>query len=190
MTMRDIEKKLEQKIEHAEELLEREAKQVGEAIEREAVQIEQAIEHGVERVEEVLEHELERPTVPKAAVLYGDIVYWGTILGSFVTVLGSILAFVTELNYLEPELVLSAIWEGRGVDEVWEQAGGKRPDGHWYVEHLTRGDGLTMTGIALGVFVVVPGMLASTWHLLRERQRLFAGFGLTAAGITVAAMFA
>ncbi len=168
MTMRDIEKKLEQKIEHAGELL----------------------EHEIEHVEETLEHALERPTVAKAAVLYGDIVYWGTILGSFVTVLGSILAFVTELNYLEPELVLSAIWEGRSVDEVWEEAGGERPEGHWYVEHLTRGDGLTMTGIALGVFVVVPGMLASTWHLLRERQRLFAGFGLTAAGITVAAMFA
>ena len=168
MKARDIEEKLEEKLEHGIEKLEEE----------------------IGHVEEFLEHELERPSVPKAAVLYGDIVYWGTILGSFVAILGSILAFVTELNYMEPELVLSALWEGRSVDEIWEETVGERPDGHWYMEHLGRGDGLTMAGIALGVFVVVPGMIASTWYLLRERQRLFAGFGLLASGITVAAMFA
>lgn len=162
-----------------------------------ARETEEKLEHGIEKLEEgighveqLLEHELERPSVPKAAVLYGDIVYWGTILGSFVVILGSILAFVTELNYMEPELVLSALWEGRSVDQIWEETVGERPDGHWYMKHLGRGDGLTMAGIALGVFVVVPGMIASTWHLLRERQRLFAGFGLLASGITVAAMFA
>ncbi len=168
MTMREIERRLKEKAEHVEE----------------------ALEHEIGHVEEMLEHELERPTVPRAAVAYGDVVYWGTILGSFITILGSVLAFVTELNFMEPELVLSAIWEGRSVDEIWQDTVGERPDGHWYLEHLHRGDGLTMAGIALGVFVVVPGMLVSAWLLLRQRQRLFAGFGLLASGITVAAMFA
>jgi len=161
-------------------------KRLEERLERGIGKLEEEIAH----VEQVLEHELERPTVPRAAVLYGDVVYWGTILGSVVAILGSVLAFVSDLNYMRPEAVLSALWQGHSVDAIWSETVGSRPDGHWYLAHLGHGDGLTMAGIALGVFVVVPGMLVSAWLLLRQRQRLFAGFGLLASGITVAAMFA
>ena len=131
--------------------------------------------------------------VARSGVIYGDIIYWGTIAGAFLTIIGSVITFVTTNNYIDPNYLLSSIWEGNGVEAIWAGAEGvgTPPDGHWYMGQLTTGDGLTMFGLALGVFSVIPGLLGASWVLLtREKMPLYAGLALVAALITMVAMLA
>ena len=131
--------------------------------------------------------------VPKSGIVYGDIIYWGTIFGTFLTILGSVITFTTHNHYIDPLYLLTAVWEGKGVAEIWGAAEGigRAPDGHWYLGQITTGNGLTMAGMAMGVFSVIPGLLAAGYVLLtREKMPLYAGLAVLAACITIAAMFA
>jgi hypothetical protein len=131
--------------------------------------------------------------IPRSGVVYGDIIYWTTIAGAFLAIAGSIVTFVTTDNYIDPNYLLSSIWEGKGVEAIWGGAEGVGvpPDGHWYLDQITTGNGLTMFGLVLGVFSVIPGLLGASWILLtREGLPLYAGLALVAALITLFAMIA
>lgn len=132
----------------------------------------------------------DHPAVSVAAVVYGDTVYWGTIMAAALTLVGEVLNFVTSSNHIAPSYLLSSIWQGKDVDNIWGKAVGAAPDGHWYLDYLATGDGLTTAGIALGVFVVIPAILASASVLYRQRQILFGTLAVVAALITVGAMYA
>jgi len=132
----------------------------------------------------------DKPIIPKAGVIYGDIIYWGTIAGTFVVLLGSFITFTTTNNYMDPAILLSAIWEGKSVDEIWTAAAGGPPDGHWYLSVPTTGNGLTAIGIAMGVFSVTPAIAASAYVLWKDGYKFFAGIAVTAAIITMLAMLA
>lgn len=126
----------------------------------------------------------DKPDVPKAGVVYGDIIYWITIVATVLVILGSILTFVTTNNYIDPNYMLSAIWEGKNVEEIWKGATGAQPDGHWYLPHLTTGNGLTAGGIALGVFSVIPGIIGAAYLLFKDGERLFGTLAVLSAIIT------
>ena len=130
----------------------------------------------------------DKPVVPVSGVVYGDIVYWITIAATIVVILGSIISFVTTNNYIDPNYMLSAIWEGKNVEEIWVGAVGAQPDGHWYLPHLTTGNGLTAFGIALGVFSVIPGIIGAAYYLFKERQILFGSLAVISAIITSVAV--
>jgi len=128
------------------------------------------------------------PVAPIAGVVYGDIIYWGTIAGTFIVIAGSIMTFVTKNNYIDPNYLLSSIWEGRTVEEIWTGAVGAQPDGHWYLSQLGTGNGLTAGGIALSIFSVIPGILGAAFVLFREKQVLFGSLAIVGAIIILAAM--
>lgn len=130
----------------------------------------------------------ERPAIPRAGVVYGDTIYWITIIGTIITIIGSVVTFVTTNNYIDPAYLLSSIWEGQKVEDIWTGAVGAPPNGHWYLDHLTTGNGLTAFGIALGVFSVIPSILAAGWVLFKQGEKLFASLAAIAAIITIIAM--
>lgn len=132
----------------------------------------------------------DKPIVPKAGIIYGDIIYWGTIAGTLVVLLGSFITFTTTNNYMDPSILLSAIWEGKSVEEIWQAAAGGSPNGHWYLNVPTTGNGLTALGIAMGVFSVTPAIAASAYVLWKDGYKFFAGIAMVAAVITVLAMLA
>lgn len=134
--------------------------------------------------------EEERPAVPVAGIIYGDIVYWGTILATVIVLIGSVVTFVTDFNYIAPSYLLSSIWEGKPVDEIWQGATGAMPEGHWYLSELNTGNGVTTAGLAFGVFTVIPAILAAAVALYRDGQALFGSLAVVAALITIAAMTA
>ncbi|MFC1886276.1 hypothetical protein ACFLZM_04400 [Thermodesulfobacteriota bacterium] len=111
------------------------------------------------------------PTV--SAIIYGDTIYWGTIIGSIVTIIGSIIAFLWQNNIMEPGYVFTAIWDGKTNAEIWKGGMGSLPKGHWYLKSLGSGDALAMFGLALGVFSVIPGMFGSAFFLMKEKKPLF-----------------
>ena len=48
-----------------------------------------------------------KPKAPLAALIYGEIVYWGVLLGSVIVVIGSVLAFFGD-SYIPSSYWLSA----------------------------------------------------------------------------------
>jgi hypothetical protein len=130
----------------------------------------------------------DNPEIPVSGVAYGDTIYWGTILSAVITLIGQVVTFLTPGSAISPSILLSRIWEGRGVDGIWQGVGIARPaNEHWYFSQITSGEGLTMFGIAVGVFVVIPALLASAYVLVtREGRPLFASLAVIAALITIA----
>lgn len=126
-----------------------------------------------------------RPEPSPAGVAYGDLIYWITILGTVLTLIGTLISFITTNNYIQPSYLLSVIWQGQSVEQIWQGGAGSVPNGHWYLDHLSHGDGLTMAGIALGVFSVLPAILVASWVMLREKQQIFAVLAVLAAFITL-----
>lgn len=130
----------------------------------------------------------DKPVAPRAGVVYGDMIYWITVVATVVVIIGSIVTIVTTNNYIDPNYLLSAIWQGKNVEDIWVGAVGAQPDGHWYLSHLFTGNGLTTAGIALGVFSVIPGIIAAAYVLFKEKERLYGSLAVLAAIITLAAV--
>jgi len=128
----------------------------------------------------------EKPAIPLAGVIYGDLIYWLTILATVVVICGSVLTFITTSNYIDPNYLLSAIWEGKSVEQIWTGAisAGQVPNGHWYLNHLTTGNGITTGGIALGVFSVLPGIVGAAYVLFKQGERLFGFLAVLSAIVT------
>jgi hypothetical protein len=115
---------------------------------------------------------------PLAGLVYGQIIYWGVMLGSLVVIAGSILAFITRDNYVSVSYWLSAVWDAKTPSQIWEGATGSLPMSHWYFRHLMTGDGLTAAGISLAVFSVVPALFLSAFILFKEGEQLYGFLGL------------
>ena len=99
-----------------------------------------------------------RPEVSYAGIVYGEIIYWGTVAGSIIAIIGATIATLFTKNVIEPAYLFSQIWEGNSPATIWEGAVGATPKGHWYLANLFTGDGLAMFGLAFGVFAVTPGL--------------------------------
>ena len=128
-----------------------------------------------------------KPKPPLAGLVYGEIIYWGTLVGALIAVLGSTFAFISRSNVMDVSYVFSAIWQGKDVATVWKEGIEQFPQGHWYLHNITTGDGLTMFGIALGVFAVIPGMFLSAILLLKKREYFFATLAIIAGIICLTA---
>ena len=131
-----------------------------------------------------------QPEISTAGIVYGDTIYWVTIAGTLLVLIGSVLSFITKGNYIDPGYMLTAIWQGKDVYEIWEGAAGvgATPEGHWYLSNISTGDGLTMFGLALGVFSVVPGIIGAGFYLFKEKEILFGILAMIAAAIIIVAM--
>lgn len=129
-----------------------------------------------------------RPEIPFAGIIYGEIIYWGTIAGSIIAIIGSTIAAIfNKNNVIEPSYLFSAIWEGKSPTAIWEGAIGAAPKGHWYLSNLFAGDGITMFGLALGVFTVIPGLFLSGIVLLKKKDYVFGGMAIIAGVISLVA---
>ena len=123
--------------------------------------------------------------VPSAGLVYGQIVYWGVMIGSLIVMVGSILAFLTRDNFVPVSYWLSSVWKGESTSQIWQEITGSVPVGHWYFSHLTTGDGLTALGISLAVFSVVPGLFLSSAVLFKEGDRLYGSLALVCGVIVL-----
>ena len=130
----------------------------------------------------------DRPTPPLSGIVYGGLIYWGTTLGTMISIIGTVVAFVTRSNYVSPADMITGIWQEKPYSEIWASATGSTPNGHWYLDHLGTGDGLACFGLSLGVFVVIPAMLASAYLLFKSKDVFFACLAIVAAGITAVSM--
>lgn len=133
-----------------------------------------------------------KETKPKPSLsgrMYGETVYWGTIIGAVIAIMASTMSVImVERNVIEPSYVFSAIWVGEDTASIWEGAIGALPEEHWYLAELTTGDGLTMLGLVVGVFVVTPGLLLASIALLKKREYLYGGLAIISGIISAVPM--
>ena len=122
---------------------------------------------------------------PFAGLVYGQIVYWGVMLGSLIVIVGSVVSFITRDNFVPVSYWLSSVWKGDSVSQVWQGITGSLPVGHWYFSHLGTGDGLTALGIALAVFSVVPALFLSSAVLFKEGDKLYGSLALVCGVIVL-----
>ncbi|MFC1886152.1 hypothetical protein ACFLZM_03750 [Thermodesulfobacteriota bacterium] len=130
----------------------------------------------------------EKPKPPFAGIVYGEIIYWGVWVGSLIVMIGSILAFLTEANYINPSYCISSIWQGMTSDKIWEGAIGSLPQNFWYLSHLKTGDGLVAFGLSLGVFSVIPALIGAAIVLIKQKEIFFAWLAVIAALIVFVSM--
>ena len=136
-----------------------------------------------------MSNENERPEIPVAGIIYGDIIYWVTIIGAVVTIIGSVLAFVTTTAYIDPNYIVGAMLDNQNVEQIWAgTTAAVPPAGHWYLDQLGNGTGLMMLGMAIGVFGVFPAIAAAAISLLKQGEKLYGGMAVLAAVITFVSM--
>ena len=89
----------------------------------------------------------ERPTMPKAQIIYGEIVYWATILAAIICMIGPLISMINvDNNVLNPHYLFAGIFEGKDAATIWKEVGGGFPGGHFYLSKFTSGDGFTQEG--------------------------------------------
>jgi len=153
-----------------------------------------AVGYGIPVTEEQVKEE---PFVRKATgrrwkvedLTYGEPVYWATLIGAVLAVIGGVVAFCTKANYIKPSYWISSVWQGQSVEEIWEGAVGSEPQGHWYLSHLLTGDGLTSAGFALCFIAITLGLIAAGIVLWKKRSRVFAIFAFIASLIMTVSIF-
>ena len=66
------------------------------------------------------QHSEARPEISRAGIVYGDIIYWVTIAGTVLTLIGSVITFTVSGQYMDAGQLLENIWAGKTVDEIWQ----------------------------------------------------------------------
>ncbi len=129
------------------------------------------------------------PKMPRAQIVYGDIVYWVTILSCIICMIGPVLSVaVPENNVLNPYQLFNAIFEGKDAQTVWREVGGDFPGGHFYLKNLTFGDGFTQLGLALGCSVALWALIAAAISYAAERVYFYTILAIWVASLVALSM--
>jgi hypothetical protein len=112
--------------------------------------------------------------MPRAQIVYGEIVYWVTIVSAIICMVGPVIAMASiDDNVLNPHYLFASIFEGKSSETIWNEVGGGFPGGHFYLDHLTAGDGFTQLGLALGCSVALWALIVAAFLYLKEKNYLY-----------------
>ena len=113
-------------------------------------------------------------TQDKAQWHYGNIVHGITIASCLVALVSPVLILLfPQKNLLSPNLIFSAIFEGRRPYDIWETAGVSFEQlGFWQLiwNNLLRPDGIAMLAIALGTSVTMWALISTVWIYARGKN--------------------
>jgi hypothetical protein len=114
----------------------------------------------------------DRPPLPKAQLVYGEMIYWFAIGAAIVCMIGPVVAMASpDGNVINPHYLFSAIFEGKTSEEIWALSGDDTEGGHFWIEHVGSGDGLTQLGLVLGCSCALWGLLVAAVCYLVEKPR-------------------
>ena len=122
-----------------------------------------------------------KPDMPRAQIVYGEVIYWLCIIAAAICTIGPIMSlWFVDNNVLNPHYVFAALWEGKSAEAIWNTTGEGFPGGHFFLENITKGDGLTQFGVALGSIAALPALFMAGIAYLKEKpiNRLYAVLSL------------
>jgi hypothetical protein len=114
----------------------------------------------------------ERPKIPLDNIVAGDIIYWVCIIASMLAMIGPVVSILwPDNNIANPYKVFDLVWEGKNSEEVWAATTqeGKYPGAHFWVHHLTKGDGITQLGAWLGCVCALCAIFPAGWVFFFKR---------------------
>jgi hypothetical protein len=121
----------------------------------------------------------ERPRMQPSQIVYGEIVYWGTILAAIICMIGPYISMKNvENNVMNPHYLFAGIFEGKNAETIWQEVGGGFPGGHFYLDNFSMGDGFTQFGLALGCSVALWALIPASLCYLKEKNPLYTGLCL------------
>jgi hypothetical protein len=132
-----------------------------------------------------------RPEMPRAQRIYGEIIYWTTIVACLICMIGPAIAIASpENNVLDPYKLFNAIFDGKTTEEIWNEAGDGFPGGHFYLEKrfFGYGDSVTQLGLALGCSCAFWGLLAAAAAYASEKFWLWVSLSLWVATLVCVSM--
>lgn len=127
----------------------------------------------------------EKPRPPLAGIVYGDFVYWITITGMVISIIGIVLYLGGMHQFVDAKFLLSQLWSAKTAPEIWKIATGETIHGHWYLHKLSYSDALAMLGIGICCLSAVIGMWASCITMLTSKGKIGALFFILAAVVAV-----
>lgn len=129
------------------------------------------------------------PSIRRTQRVYGEIVYWVTIIACILCMIGPVISVASpEKNILNPYKLFTAIFEGKDAQTIWQEAGEGFPGGHFYLTHLTYGDGFTQLGLALGCSVALWALIATAFCFLVEKTYFYVILALWVAFLVFCSM--
>ena len=121
----------------------------------------------------------ERPKMQLSQIIYGEIVYWGTVAAAIICMIGPFIAMKNvEHNIMNPHYLFAKIFEGKNAETIWQEVGGGFPGGHFYFDNFSMGDGFTQFGLALGCSVALWALIPASLCYLKEKNPLYTGLCL------------
>ena len=131
----------------------------------------------------------QKSLIPISGVIYGQTIYWLTLLSSFLVLFGTIVSFIEKDSPIPTKQLLQSVIDGKNVDEIWQELGlSPAPDIVFFLANPSVGESITVIGIAIGVSSVVPATFLSAYFLKKSRNPVFAILAILAGLLTCLAM--
>ena len=94
--------------------------------------------------------------IPISGVIYGQTIYWLTIISSLIVLLGTIVSFLEKNSPLPASYLLQSVIDGKSKTDIWANSViGESPNIFFFLNNLSHGESITMVGLAVGVMVRV-----------------------------------
>ena len=128
---------------------------------------------------------MENPNIKRSQIIFGDVVYWFTIVAAVICTVGPLLSFISmDGNVINPHFLFANMWNGMAPEAIWETSGSGITGGHYWISNITAGDGFTQLGLVMGCSVAIPAMLvAAIIYAFRERSFGWAILALWIVGL-------
>lgn len=131
----------------------------------------------------------QKSLIPISGVIYGQTIYWLTLISAFLVLLGTIVSFLEKSSPLPASYLLQAVIDGERIAEIWgESPLGQAPDMMFFLSNPTFGESITMIGLGLGVSSVVPATFFASYFLWKSRNPVFAVLAILAGLLTCVAI--
>ena len=131
----------------------------------------------------------QKSLIPISGVIFGQTIYWLTVLSSFLVLLGTIVSFLEKDSLIPTRQLLQSIIKGKNVEEIWHGVGFSHPpDMMFFLVNPSIGESITVIGIAIGVSSVVPATFLSAYFLKKSRNPVFAFLAVLAGLLTCVAI--
>ena len=132
------------------------------------------------------------PEIAKSQLHYGAVYHWITIVSCLISLVAPVFILMfPHSNFLNPNLIFNAIFEGKNPAGIWEAAGLSFQSGDFW--SLLRGnlltpDGFATLGIVLGCSVTLWALMPAFWQFIKKKEYFYVCVSLFIMALIVLAM--
>jgi len=133
-----------------------------------------------------------RPEIPQSQLHFGAVYHWITITACLISLLAPVLILMfPRSNILNPNIVFTAIFQGKNPAEIWEAAGVSfQPGDFWnmFLGNFFTPDGIATFGVALGCSVTLWALIPAIRQFVKEKEYFYVCVSLFIMSLIVLAM--